>query len=354
MHLYIEQNTGLTENVSSSVVKKLYELAVGGTLDNTSDLKGTLHTTIAAASHKAYLEGMFSDFHIDADEYSLSFEDPEVERICVTNWGSNGAVTLNQLQSLNTTSVNNTPAFKNNTTITKFNEFQYFTGITGTFNNNTNSIFSGCTNLEEITLPSTLANMNPGMFLNCTSLTSIIIPASVQSMTYVFAGCTGLTTVTFAPNSNLTTVSGGCFQGCSSLTTIINYPSTCTTIGQQMFAGCLNLQTMIPLPTGITEIPSQCYYQCRSMSGEFVIPATVTTIKEYAFRETNSFTGIKIYATTPPTLDVIQLGSVFSNASSNNNPAVGYPIYVPQSALADYQADAKWSQFGSRLQGFTP
>lgn len=73
----------------------MYELAVGGTLDNTSDLKGTLHTTVAAANHKSYLEGMFSNLHITADEYSLSFEDPEVERICVANWGSNGAVTLN-------------------------------------------------------------------------------------------------------------------------------------------------------------------------------------------------------------------------------------------------------------------
>ena len=90
------------------------------------------------------------------------------------------------------------------------------------------------------------------------------------------------------------------------------------------------------------------------MAGEYIIPATVTIIKEYAFARTDSFTGVKIYATTPPTLDVHQLGSVFSNASSNNNPAVGYPIYVPQSALATYQADTKWSQFGSRLQGFTP
>ena len=79
------------------------------------------------------------------------------------------------------------------------------------------------------------------------------------------------------------------------------------------------------------------------MAGEFIIPSTVTSIGQYAFRDTNAFTGIKIYATTPPTLNATILGSVFSNASSRNNPAVGYPIYVPQSALAAYQADSKWS-----------
>lgn len=409
MHLYIEQNTGLTENVSSSVIKKLYELAVGGTLDNTSDLKGTLHTTIAAANHKTYLEGMFPDLHITADEYSLSFEDPEVERICVAKWGSNGAVTLNQLQAVTTTNL----VFKGNTTITKFNEFQYFTGLVNPAST-TNQLFSGCTNLKEITLPSNLTMMASNMFLNCTSLENITIPASVQTIENAFIGCTALksvvatgltgkcllgreltsletfevnegcteigaqnsnltsvnipasvqyvtlkenanlTTVTFAQNSDLIGLSQTSFYRCSNLTTINNFPSTYTSIGNQTFEGCTKLRTMIPLPVGCTEVPGNCYLDCKSMAGEFIIPATVTNIKEYAFRRTDSFTGIKIYATTPPTLNVQQLGSVFSNASSSNNPAVGYPIYVPQSALATYQADAKWSQFGSRLQGFTP
>ena len=130
----------------------------------------------------------------------------------------------------------------------------------------------------------------------------------------------------------------------SSLTTINNFPSsTYTTLTDSTFEGCTALRTMIPLPNGCTSVPKMCYCDCNSMAGEFIIPATVTSIGEYAFRRTDSFTGVKIYATTPPTLNVIQLGSVFSNASSKNNPAVGYPIYVPQSALATYQADATWS-----------
>jgi len=31
---------------------------------------------------------------IEADTYTIDFEDPEFERICVDNWGSNGAVTV--------------------------------------------------------------------------------------------------------------------------------------------------------------------------------------------------------------------------------------------------------------------
>ena len=408
-HLYIEQNIGLTESVNSGVIKKLYELAVGGTLDNTSNLIGSVSTTVTSAQYKTYLEGLFPNFHITADQYTLSFEDAEVENLCVSNWGSNGGVTLNQLQAV----TNPGTVFKNNTNITKFNEFQYFTGLTNP-QSTTNQLFSGCTNLEEITLPSNLTYMSLNMFLNCTSLENITIPASVNNIDNAFIGCTSLksivatgitgkcvlgrdltsletfevnegctdmgaqnsnltsvnipasvqhvrlkqstnlTTVTFAQNSNLVDLVQESFYRCSNLTTINNFPSTYTSLGRQTFEGCTNLRTMIPLPVGCTEIPVNAFFGCNSMAGEYIIPDTVITIKEYAFARTDSFTGVKIYATTPPTLDVIQLGSVFSNASSNNNPAVGYPIYVPQSALATYQADAKWSQFGSRLQGFTP
>lgn len=66
-HLYIEQTESSTEEVSSGVIKKLYDMALAG-LDSTSDLKGTLHTTVVAANHKSYLEGMFSNLHITADE----------------------------------------------------------------------------------------------------------------------------------------------------------------------------------------------------------------------------------------------------------------------------------------------
>jgi hypothetical protein len=57
-HLYIEQN-GITEEVSSSVISKLYELASSGTLDGTSDLKGRLHSTTARDIHVAYLNEQF-------------------------------------------------------------------------------------------------------------------------------------------------------------------------------------------------------------------------------------------------------------------------------------------------------
>lgn len=77
-HLYIEQNTGLTEEVNSSIISKLYELAISGDLDETSDLKGRLHSTRAKRIEVQYLTSMFSELYITADIYYKHFVDPAV------------------------------------------------------------------------------------------------------------------------------------------------------------------------------------------------------------------------------------------------------------------------------------
>lgn len=67
-HLYIEQNTGQTEEVNASIIAKLYELASSGDLDQTSNLKGRLHTNIAQDIHVSYLNDNFNELYINADE----------------------------------------------------------------------------------------------------------------------------------------------------------------------------------------------------------------------------------------------------------------------------------------------
>lgn len=75
-HLYIEQDTGSTEEVNSSIISKLYELASSGNLDETSDLKGRLHSNVAYRSEAQYLTSMFSELYISADVYYKHFVDP--------------------------------------------------------------------------------------------------------------------------------------------------------------------------------------------------------------------------------------------------------------------------------------
>ena len=139
----------------------MYDLAIGG-LDSTSDLIGTINTDSAAINKVEYLNNTFGpDFLVTATTYTLAFEDSAVEALCVSNWGSNGGVTANQLALVSSTG----NVFKNNTDIIKFNEFKYFTNV------NSYS-FEGCTNLKEITLPIAKTSIYEYAFKGCTSLQS--------------------------------------------------------------------------------------------------------------------------------------------------------------------------------------
>lgn len=367
MHLYIEQNTGLTENVSSSVVKKLYELAVGGTLDNTSDLKGTLHTTVASISHVEYLENHFPDLHITANEYGLSFEDPNVEQLCINNWGSNGAITVNQIRSVSTLG----QVFKNNTDIAKFNEFSYFTGV-----DSTNwGLFAGCTNLTEITLPNAVTTITSYGFQDCTKLTtinnfnkvnrieqyglqrcgltslefsgSIFIGAqgcdampNLTSVTFngdvtgtmykMFSDCKALQTITF--NAIVTELPANAFIGCSSLTTLDLSNIASFNSGGGQFSFCTGVTSII-FNSQLTSIPPKFMTYAGNVT--FTIPASVTSIGSEAFGRTS--TTITCLGTTPPTLpNTYTLGNVVA-------------IYVPASAVETYKTATNWDSYAAKI-----
>lgn len=87
-------------------------------------------------------------FIISKNDDVIKFANPEVGRICVENWGSNGKITKDQAAAVTTLGT----VFRNNTKITSFDELKYFTGvnyiITEAFNN-CNQLTSLC--VENIT-----------------------------------------------------------------------------------------------------------------------------------------------------------------------------------------------------------
>ena len=100
--------------------------------------------------------------------------------------------------------------------------------------------------------------IGPGAFSNNKYLKSVTIPASVieiDGRAYeggVFSDCTNLTTVTFAPNSQLKAIGVGTFAECTSLTNI-EIPASVTYIGNHAFAICESL-TAITIPAGVTSL----------------------------------------------------------------------------------------------------
>ena len=92
-------------------------------------------------------------------------------------------------------------------------------------------------------------------FESVRSFKSVSIPASVTTIgEYAFAHC-GVTSVTFATNSQLTTVDRYAFFSSSSLQSIA-LPDGVTTIGVAAFNGCNNI-TSISIPDSITTIENR-------------------------------------------------------------------------------------------------
>lgn len=83
--------------------------------------------------------------------------------------------------------------FSNNTEITSFNEFKYFTGVTHL----NDATFRGCTNLQEITIPQNVVEMGWKVFTdgNCPNLHTIVIlndQSVISAQSNTLTGLTGI------------------------------------------------------------------------------------------------------------------------------------------------------------------
>ena len=190
----------------------------------------------------------------------VPFYDENVEALCVANWDTNGDGELSYTEAAAVTSLGN--VFSNNTTITSFNELQYFTGLT---------------------------EINDYAFSR-SSLTSVIVPQNVTRIgKYAFARYGGdpnaLTTVKLP--DGLTDIDEEAFSYCSQLKEL-HLPQSLRNIGEAAFRGA-GIESLV-LPEGLCSIPySMCNY---ALMKSLVIPSTVTSIGEAAFPVCTNLTSV--------------------------------------------------------------
>ena len=266
----------------------------------------------------------------------ITFADPEVERICIENWSSDGigltyedAAAVTTLGTAFSYWVDNPPIKQ----ITSFNELQYFTSLTILEYDeiNDSGTFSGAEELTSIILSSSLKTIGKNCFCNCMKLTSITIPNSVTSIgDYAFKVCSGLTSITI-PNS-ITSIETGVFESCSGLTSI-TIGNSVTSIGSQAFAYCSGL-TSITILNSVTLIDFAAFDNCTGLIS-ITIGNSVTSIGSYAFNNCNKLTSVIVESLTPP----IAGSDMFSNNVNLTN------IYVPAESVDAYKTAEGWSGY---------
>lgn len=107
-------------------------------------------------------------------------------------------------------------------------------------------IFSGCTALESVVLPSGIPIIGDGMFSGCSALKNVTIPESVAAIgDSAFYGCESLEELTIP--GDLLSIGNAAFKDCISLKSINNpHPETVIQIGSNAIYGC-STQLSIPI-----------------------------------------------------------------------------------------------------------
>jgi len=151
-------------------------------------------------------------------------------------------------------------------------------------------IYSGCSSLTNVTIPSSVTSIGDGAFYNCKSLTSITIPSSVTSIgDRVFSDCSSLTSVIIP--SSVTYIGNSAFSSCSSLTSV-TIPSSVTYIDDYAFSSCSSL-TNITIPSSVTSIGICAFIDCSSLTN-VIIPSSVTSMGYGVFANCSSLTSVTL------------------------------------------------------------
>ena len=135
------------------------------------------------------------------------------------------------------------------------------------------------TSVSSITIPNSVTSIGGGAFSGCKSLTTLTIGSGVTSIEGgAFEGCSGLTTLTI-PNS-VTSIFGGAFSYCTGLTTL-TIGSGVTSLGGYAFTYCTGLTTLT-IPNNVTNIGTSAFEGCSGLT-TLTIPNSVTNIWDRAF-----------------------------------------------------------------------
>lgn len=149
--------------------------------------------------------------------------------------------------------------------------------------------FWGCVSLMNISIPDSVVFIGQNAFLNCSSLQSIELPDGAEMKDSVFSGCSSLTYVKLP--SRLTRLENSTFWACKALTNV-QLPSTITEIGSNAFTLCTSLSS-IQLPAGLVEIGKSAFSYCQSLTS-VTLPDSLKRLYSYAFDSCDSLRTVNV------------------------------------------------------------
>lgn len=334
----------------------------------------------------------------------IQFEDAEVERVLMSKGVSSDGVGITKEDAAAVTGIGEW--FYNNTVISFFNEFTYFTGVTSLGYR----AFQGCTSLQEITLPVECTNLedgsvNYGTFRGCTSLRKVVANGLTSLGYGAFQNCSALSDISIAW-ANVTKVNTNAFNGCTALSFDYLNLVSLETLGINALNGVkvkkLNLGKVMVLPSAaassqnygdksvleevvlsdsLASIPNfsfDQYLNLRKIEGvgnvvtigeysfrktaieEFIAPSA-TTLPRFAFTSCTNLKSIDVGSIAEVGIQALQLCSALEKVviRATTPPTMGnaafvstndtFLIYVPDASLEAYRTATNWNTYADRI-----
>ena len=223
--------------------------------------------------------------------------------------------------------------------------------------------FANCSNLESITIPSGISNIDSYAFYNCYSLKGLVLPRTLSTIgNYTFYNCHELKLVSIPQNIrgigsyafyncdsleyvsfpiNLVSIAVYAFQQCLALKEL-RIPSFVRTLETNAFYGCECIRKLI-INDGLTTINSQVFYALYSIA-KVEIPSSVSSIGVQAFGSGYGVSEYHMKKETPPSLSN---SNVF--ASIPSDCLIYVPYSVDHSILNTYKTAQYWSTYANQI-----
>lgn len=183
-------------------------------------------------------------------------------------------------------------------------------------------------------------NGDAATFFGCSSLKKISIREDSSFVDSMFAGCTALEEIELPSSISKLSVCkpGAMFNGCSSLRNI-TLPTDMTEIGGNMFLNCVSLEEL-DIPATVTTIGYGVTNGCTSLKRIINRAASVSVYTgNGAFANCPNLTEMIILQETPPTLGY--------NSFYKTDNCI---FYVPDPVVATYKSASGWSGMASRIK----